>query len=81
MNREEALLRSEQVRGQHEVSPAAVVSTVEQKYIELRDGPSTEPGPVRDVAVWIVRFQAGIAWKDLAIGDRTGEVVRVEQSR
>ena len=72
---------AEQVRRSHEVPPAAALTAVTKRYIELAQRPPLEPGPVRDVLVWIAHFQQGIAWVELAIEDLTGRVVRREQSR
>jgi hypothetical protein len=36
---------------------------------------------VRDCVAWVVRFANDFGWRDLAIEDATGKVVRVERSK
>lgn len=81
MTEQEARVRAEQARWVHEVLPAAMIVWAEERYIELPEREPEIPAPVRDVLVWVVRFQQGIMWKDLAVDDLTGRIVRVEQSR
>lgn len=56
-------------------------ATAQLRYIELAIGSPDQPAPVRDVLAWVVRFQYGVAWGDIAVDDRTGDFLRVEYSR
>ena len=81
MTREEATRRAEEARSAHQVPVGWAVGSVERRYIEVGAGRPEEPAPVRDLLVWVVQFVEGSSWVELAVDDRTGEVVRVERSR
>jgi len=68
-------------RPAHDVPAGYAFRSAEPRIIEITDGPSGTGALVRDVRVWIVRFQAGVAWAELAIDEATGSVVRVQRSR
>jgi hypothetical protein len=64
------------------VPPAALLSWIRQRYIELADaGEPARNVPLRDLLVWIAHFQQGPAWVELALSDTDGKVVRVQRSR
>lgn len=81
MTRDEAVRRAAAVREQHQVPPQAHPAEVDPRFIELAEFGEERPGRVRDEYVWVVRFRSGIVWVDLAVADRSGDVVRVERSR
>ena len=56
-------------------------SSAHLRYIEIAEGYPQQPAPVRDVLAWVVRFNYGAAWSEVAIDDKTSDVVRVEYSR
>jgi hypothetical protein len=68
---------AERERVRHEVPSGHALRGAERRIIELDVGQER----VRDVLVWVVRFQAGIAWAELAVEDGSGDVVRVQKSR
>ncbi|MFL5349713.1 MAG: hypothetical protein ACJ8AT_33365 [Hyalangium sp.] len=82
MNQEQAVAAAEAAREEKEVPPGAAVADVEQCFIELGDPDPEKPSPVRDVRAWLVRyhFQGG-RWVELAVDDKTGQIVRVRRSR
>lgn len=81
MDRDEAGRIAEAARGSHEVPPDAEGDPAVRKYIEVCEGGGDEPGPVRDVLVWSVRFRFRSSWVDLDVEDASGEIVRVVWSR
>lgn len=81
MTRDEAVRRAVAARSEHAVPPDAQVADVDPRFIELAEFGEERPGLVRDEYVWVVRFRSGIAWVDLAVADRSGQIVRVERSR
>lgn len=68
-------------RPAHDVPASYALRSAERRTIEITDGTSGVGARVRDVYVWIVRFQAGVAWTELAVDEATGSVVRVQRSR
>jgi len=81
VTRDEAVRHAVAVRNDHAVPPDAQVADVDPRFIELAEFGEERPGLVRDEYVWVVRFRSGIAWVDLAVADRNGQIVRVERSR
>lgn len=81
MTEAEATRIAEAAREAHRVPPDARVTAAERRYIELAGPNPRVPAPVRDVLVWIVHLEHEGRWVELAVGDQTGEVVRVERSR
>lgn len=83
MNSQQAQEVAERERSRSGVPREAQLRQIEQRFIELA-GPDRElPAPVRDLLVWAATFEfkEGARWVELAIDDRTGEVVRIERSR
>jgi hypothetical protein len=58
-----------------------VLESAERRIIEVAEGPIERPSRVRDCLAWVVRFSGDFGWRDLAIEDATGLVVRVERSK
>jgi len=81
MTETEARARAEAARAEHAVPREWHASQVEQRFIQLGSEDPAEPAPVRDLLAWIVRFAGALSWIDLALDDRSGDVVRVERSR
>lgn len=81
MDRNSAVAIANRSRGEFNVPQEFTVLSAEQRIIELTPGPGREPGPVRDLLVWVVRFALKSFWIDLAVDDIQGVVVRREQSR
>lgn len=81
MDRDEAGRTAESARGRHDVPPDAERDPAVRKYIEVCDAGPDEPGPVRDILVWSVRFRFRSSWVDLDVADGSGEIVRVVWSR
>lgn len=74
--------RIAQAHRKHTLIPETSLDGIAQRrYIEIADGDATKPAPVRDVLVWVVRFNYDIAWGEVAVDENTGQVVRVEYSR
>jgi hypothetical protein len=65
----------------HDVPATYAFRSAERRIIELPDSTPGLATLVHDARVWIVRFQAGIAWAELAVDEATGTVVRVQRSR
>lgn len=60
----------------------SVLGQVEKRIIEVTESLDHEmPSKVRDSLVWIVTFQKATAWFELAIDDRSGQVIRQRWSR
>jgi hypothetical protein len=68
-------------RAAHAVPARYALRGAERRIIELCAGSQGVGALVRDVRVWIVRFQAGAAWVELAVDETTGTTVRVQRSR
>jgi len=68
-------------RPAHDVPASYAFHSAERRIIEITEGESKVGALVRDVHVWIVRFQAGVAWTELAVDQATSSVVRVQRSR
>jgi hypothetical protein len=68
-------------RPAHDVPAGYALRSAERRIIEIAEGAAGPAALVRDVRVWIVRFQAGVAWAELAVDEATGTVVRVQRSR
>lgn len=68
-------------RPDHGITAGYALQGAQRRIIEVTEDPSGAESRVRDVHVWIVRFQAGIAWAELAVDEATGRVVRVQRSR
>jgi len=67
---------------QHTYIPVTSTDSGAQlRYIEIAEGDPQQPAPVRDVLAWVVRFNYGAAWGEVAVDDKTSNVVRVEYSR
>lgn len=81
MNEAAAKQIAETVRAQHDVTSGYRLRHAERRIIELLQSRTESDAWMRDVRVWVVRFQDGIRWIDLAIDEVTGDVVRVEKSR
>lgn len=81
MTKGEARQAAEAARGKYDIPPEGRLHTVEKKYIELAGEDPMQPGPVRDVLVWLARFRIGLGSVELALDDRSGQVVRVQKSR
>lgn len=82
MTREQAMAIAETARDEQGVPREAGISSTEQRYIELGEADPEQPSPVRDVFVWLVRFQLERGrWVELAVDNRTAKVVRVQHSR
>jgi hypothetical protein len=77
----EARRLADKVRSLYKVPAQARISKASLRYIEVTGNDPTVPAAVRDVLAWVVRFRHEIRWTDLAIDDRTGDLVRVERSR
>jgi hypothetical protein len=81
MDQEMAIQIASLARDNHGVPAAQSMGTPERRIIEL-DAEAPGGGRlVRDVRAWIVRFQLGMSWTELAIDESTSSVVRVERSR
>jgi hypothetical protein len=81
MEKDVAILVANMALDAYRVPAAQGMKGAERRIIELE---ATAPGGgrlVRDVRVWVVRFQAGMTWTELAVDESTGTVVRVERSR
>lgn len=81
MDQAEAIGIAEAARGAHQVPVDHVQRGAEQRIIELGEPQPAAVMLVRDALVWIVRFQKGIAWVELAVEIATSVVVRVQRSR
>ena len=82
MTKEEAVARAAQALPAHKLPDEAQATTAELRWIELAAADPATPGPVRDAKAWVVRFELnGGPVAELAVGDRTGKVVRVERFR
>jgi hypothetical protein len=68
-------------RPAHDVPTGYALRGAERRIIEISEGAAGMTPLVRDVRVWIVRFQAGIAWAELAVDEATQTVVRAQRSR
>jgi hypothetical protein len=82
MTREQAVAIAEAAREEKEVPPGSELGGVEPCFIELGEGDPEKPSQVRDVRVWLVRYDFdGGRWVELAVEDKTGQIVRVQRSR
>jgi hypothetical protein len=82
VTREQAVASANAAREDRNVPRDARVASAERQYIELGVEDAEKPQPVRDVLVWLVRYVfGGGRWVELAVADRTAEVVRVRRSR
>jgi hypothetical protein len=72
---------ADSTRPDHGVPVTYALHGAQRRIIEVTEDASGAESRVRDVRVWIVRFQAGIAWAELAVDEATGNVVRVQRSR
>jgi hypothetical protein len=81
MTEQEARRRAEEQKTAYQVPNDWVARQAELRFIELLEASPGEPGPVKDLRAWIIRYRTQIQWVDLAIDDGTGQVVRVERSR
>jgi hypothetical protein len=81
VSEQEARRKAEEQKGDYQVPADWRAGPAELRWIELLDGRLGEPGPVRDLRVWVVRYRTDVQWIDLAVDDGTGQVVRVERSR
>ncbi|HZN62691.1 MAG TPA: hypothetical protein VFC90_09845 [Planctomycetota bacterium] len=56
--------------------------SAQRRFIELAEGSAGAPSRVRDCLAWVVRYSGEMGgWRDLAIEDATGKVVRVQRSK
>ena len=60
-------------RPAHDVPASYALRGAERRIIEITDGGSGIGA--------LVRFQAGVAWAELAVDESTGTVARVQRSR
>ncbi len=81
MTAAESLSIAESKRAAHEVPPSANGSPGVRLWIELVQAQQDGKQFVRDELVWNVRYTVPGAWVDLAISEKTRDVVRVEKSR
>jgi hypothetical protein len=82
VTRDQAVAAADAAREDKEVPRGARVGSAERQYIELGEGEPEKPSPVRDVLVWLVRYVfEGGRWVELAVEDKTAQVVRVRRSR
>lgn len=82
MTREQAVAIAEAAREEKEIPPDAEVAATEECFIELGGPDPEQPSQVRDVRVWLVRFDfEGGRWVELAVDGKTAQVVRVQRSR
>lgn len=81
MDEQAARLAAESTRDPAGVPPDFTLETAERRIIELPEGPVERPSRVRDCLAWVVRFSGDFGWRELAIEDSTGRVVRVERSK
>jgi hypothetical protein len=77
---------ADHARPAHDVPASYALHSAQRRIIEITDGDSKVEAPVRDVhvrdvRVWLIRFQAGAAWAELAVDEATSSVVRVQRSR
>ena len=72
---------AEAARGSAGVPDEYTFDSAEKRIIEIAQGPIDRPSPVRDCLAWVVRFTGDFGWRELAIEDATGQVVRVERSK
>ena len=56
------------------------IAHAERRIIELLEAPPPD-ARVRDAVVWILRFESGLGWLELAVDEKTRTVVRVERGR
>ena len=68
-------------RPEHDVPAGYAIRGAERRIIEISESAVDVTPLVRDVRVWIVRYQAGIAWAELAVDEATRTVVRMQRSR
>lgn len=82
MTRDQAVAAANAAREDREVPRGARVGAAERQYIELGEADPAKPSPVRDVLVWLVRYVFdGGRWVELAVEDKSAQVVRVRRSR
>ncbi len=81
MTQQQAIERAELARSDHSVPNEWKLRQAGKRYIQLGSNKREEPSPVRDLLVWVVQFGGELSWIELAIEDRTGQIVRVERSR
>ena len=82
MRQEQAVAAANAAREDKDVPPQARFASAERQFIELGAEDAEKPSPVRDVLVWLVRYVfEGGRWVELAVADKTAEVVRVRRSR
>ena len=81
MTAAESLAIAESKRAIHEVPPSANGSLGVRMWIELAQAQPDGKRFVRDELVWNVRYTLPGAWVELAISEKTRDVVRVEKSR
>lgn len=77
----EARSKAQEARGQLALPPEYEIATLQRRLIELPEGFAEQPTRVRDVLVWVARFEQETAWVEVALDDANGQVVRVERSR
>lgn len=77
MDEQTARRIAETARVAHEIPTGHVAKWAERRIIEIRD----DAARVRDARVWVIRFAYRSAWIELAVEERTGDVVRLERSR
>ena len=82
MTQEQAVSAADAAREDKQVPGHARAASAERQFIELGAGDPEKPSPVADVLVWLVRYVFdGGRWVELAVADKTAEVVRVRRSR
>jgi len=80
MTENEARAIAEAQREACQVPADYAIESAERRIIELLDAPPPD-ARVRDAVVWIVRFERGLGWLELAVDEKARTVVRVERGR
>lgn len=81
MTSSEALAIAESNRTAQEIPPGATGTPGVRMWIKLGKAQPDGKWLVHDELVWLVRFTLPGAWIDLAVSEKSREVVRVEKSR
>lgn len=86
MTEDQAIASVNATRAANDIPPDFTVKSAEQRIIEVVEGAEIEgraeqPGPIRDVLVWVVSLTHRQFFIQIAIEDATGTPVRILRSR